>query len=67
MNSGVLKYQKGVAEITVFFPDGKPYCNYCEYCKYEEYYKRYSCRITKEWLVTPFNSVGEICPLVMEE
>jgi hypothetical protein len=66
IKNGVSKYASGTASVTVFFPDEKVCCNYCLFCKYEDSYKRYSCRITDEWLLYPFHGIGANCPLKFE-
>lgn len=65
--NGVSHYAKGTGLISVYFPDGKICCNYCLFCRYEDAYRRYSCRATSEWLLTPFATVGDNCPLKFEE
>jgi hypothetical protein len=65
--NGVTSYTKATATMDIFFPDGKVCCNYCLLCRYEEAYKRYSCRITNEWLLSPFTGIGTSCPLQFKE
>lgn len=60
-------YTKGIASIVVSFPEDQVKCQYCQrYLKYEEYAKRYTCRITDERLLHPFEGVGFECPLEFE-
>ena len=65
-DSGVSYYTTGKASITVFFPEGQIKCQYCPYLKYEEWAKRYSCRITQERLLRPFEGIGHDCLLEIE-
>ena len=61
---GIPYYTALTAPITVHFPIDKVQCNYCSlFCRYEENFKRYSCRLTGEWLLDPFHAVGDECPL----
>lgn len=67
-SEGVGKYTKMTATVSVYFPEGKETCNYCPFIKHEEAYRRYSCRlsIANEWVITPFQTVGDNCPLIKE-
>lgn len=68
MKNGVSYYTSGVASVTVHFPEDQVKCQYCQrYLKYEEFAKRYTCRITDERLLYPFERVGFECPLEFEE
>lgn len=61
-------YTKGIASIVVSFPEDQVKCQYCQrYLKYEEFAKRYTCRITDERLLYPFERVGFECPLAFDE
>ncbi len=67
-NNGVSSYKKGKTEVEINFPNGDIACRWCWlFLKYEENYKRYSCRLTSEWILDPLNCVGEQCPLKIEE
>lgn len=67
-SSGVSSYKKGKTEVEINFPNGDVACRWCWlFLKYEENYKRYSCRLTSEWILDPLNGVGEQCPLKIEE
>ena len=62
--NGVTSYATAYINLPVSFPDGKVACCYCKlFCRYEENFKRYSCRLTEEWLLNPFITIGERCPL----
>jgi hypothetical protein len=66
--TGVGFYSTGKASITVFFPENEVKCQYCHrFLRYEDYAKRYSCRLTDERLLYPFDRVGFDCPLEFEE
>lgn len=65
---GVSKYTNGKAMTTIYFPNGNNVCRWCHlFLKYEENYKRYSCRLTGEWILDPLNERGTNCPLKIEE
>ena len=67
MYKGVLSYSHGQAVIDVYFPSGKEHCQFCtSFLRYEEHFKRYSCRLTGEWIFDPFHGRGEECPIVFE-
>ena len=65
--NGVTRYTNGTVQITVHFPQDHVQCRYCPlFLKYEEAYKRYSCRLTHEWIFDPGHQIGEQCPLKMD-
>ena len=67
MKNGVDYYTKGIAEITVNFPEDKIACKWCPlFLRYEKDYARYSCRLTGEWILDPLHSIGGQCPLKIE-
>ena len=62
--NGIQYYTSLSLEMLVHFPEGQATCQYCKlFCRYEENFKRYSCRITEEWLINPFKERGKFCPL----
>ena len=64
MINGVDHYTHGTAEVTIHFPNGDEACRWCWlFLKYEENYKRYSCKLKKEWILDPIHFRGEKCPL----
>lgn len=66
--NGVAWYTKKIAHIPVYFPEDKVCCAQCVlFCRYEEAYRRYSCRLTYEPLLHPFDEVGHKCPLFDDE
>ncbi len=66
--NGAAFYKTGVAAVRVHFPNGKAACRYCRlFCRYEEAFRRYSCRLTEDWLPDALHTVGERCPLRFEE
>ena len=66
--NGVGFYTTGNASVTVFFPENEVKCQYCHrFLRYEDYAKRYSCRLTDERLLHPFEGIGFECPLEFEE
>ena len=61
---GIAWYTDLEADVAVHFPEGHIACQYCRlFCRYEENFKRYSCRLTEEWLIDPFHERGRLCPL----
>jgi DNA-binding XRE family transcriptional regulator len=59
-----VKYEKGVATVPVFFPDGNVCCKYCRFCKCDERYRRFSCTLTApEAWVLDIGARQEFCPL----
>lgn len=67
-SSGVSSYKKGKTEVEINFPNDDVACRWCWlFLKYEDNYKRYSCRLTNEWILDPLNCVGEQCPLKIKE
>lgn len=66
-DKGVLSYAHGQAVVDVYFPNGEAVCKWCPlFLRYEENFKRYSCRLTCEWIPDPFRVRGERCPLTMQ-
>lgn len=66
MKNGVSFYTHGSARIVVHFPEGDECCRWCPlFLRYEENFKRYSCRLTGEWIIEPQHERGEQCPLEM--
>ncbi|MEG0897847.1 MAG: hypothetical protein RSF73_09910 [Ruthenibacterium sp.] len=67
-DSGIPYFTPKTAAVTVYFPTDRVQCQYCAlFCRYEENFKRYSCRLTNEWLLDPLHTVGEQCPLKGEK
>lgn len=64
--SGVLYYTKAKGEVEVNFPEDKVVCQWCPYCRNEDSLRRWKCLLTGEYLVYPFVSIGNECPLVVE-
>lgn len=67
LENGVLYYTKAKGEITVNFPEDKTICQWCPYCRNEDSLKRWKCLITGEYLLHPFHSIGNKCPLKLVE
>jgi hypothetical protein len=63
---GVTSYVHATATIDIYFPDGQVKCKFCQQIRFEEAYQRYSCRLTGEWLLSPFTGIGPRCPLTFE-
>lgn len=64
---GVSYYTHGTATLPVFFPEDKTVCQWCPYVRTEDSLKRHRCLLTGEYLVYPFTSRGNECPVVFEE
>jgi len=61
---GVAYFVKGVAHVSVSFPEGVIKCHYCPYCYCESDLKRYRCRLTHTMLYNPFvEGLPEECPI----
>ncbi len=68
MNNGVPFYTHGTTDVTIHFPNGDEACRWCWlFLKYEENYKRYSCKLTKEWILDPIHCRGAKCPLKIKK
>ncbi len=64
----VLYYGHGQAVVDVHFPNKDCVCRWCSlFLRYEEAFKRYSCRLSGEWIFDPFHERGSRCPLILEE
>ena len=61
---GIRFYTARTATIDVYFPEGH---EACQFCRYEDSFKRYSCRLTDEWLLDPIHERGRLCPLTKKE
>ena len=65
---GIRFYTALTATIDVYFPEGHEACQFCRlFCRYEENFKRYSCRLTDEWLMDPLHNRGLLGPLTKSE
>ena len=64
---GILYYTKAQGKITVNFPEDKTVCQYCQYSRNEDSLKRWKCLITGEFLLYPFDTIGNECPLKLVE
>ena len=66
MKHGVDYYTKASVTLEIFFPEDKTVCQWCPYCRNEDSLKRWKCLLTGEYLIYPFNSVGNQCPAIFE-
>lgn len=65
---GVSYYTRGIAYVTVSFPEDAVCCGYCSFCRPEPELKRFWCRLTNEMLINPFAPErGTRCPVVLED
>lgn len=66
--NGVEHYAAGVVKVPVYFPNGDVSCRWCPlFLRHEEAFKRYSCRLTGEWILDPLHGIGGKCPLEFKE
>ena len=63
-DTGVKKYVKAMANIEIWFPDGKVACRYCR-CYHQT--QRYCCLDRNVIPAYPENFVGDGCPLYIAE
>ena len=67
-DKGVSWYATGTVTVPIGFPEGDICCKWCKlFLRYEDAFKRYSCRLTEEWIIDPAHGIGQRCPLVFEE
>lgn len=66
-DKGVSYYTKGGIALTVHFPEDMTVCQWCPFCRNEDSLKRWKCLLTNEYIVYPFTSRGEKCPIELEE
>lgn len=67
MNNAVLYYTTGTATVPVHFPENRTVCQWCPFVRTEDSLKRHRCQLTGEYLVYPFTSRGNECPVIFEE
>lgn len=60
-------YTKAKGTVEVNFPENRVVCQWCPYCRNEDSLKRWKCLLTGEYLVYPFISLGNECPLEVKE
>jgi len=63
--NGVKFYTKAIGEIIVNFPENRTVCQWCPYCRNEDSLRRWKCLITGEYIVYPFDCIGDKCPLTL--
>lgn len=63
----VAYYTLARCTIEVGFPEDKTVCQWCRFCRNEDSLRRWRCLLTGEYLLYPFDSVGNECPLVLVE
>ena len=61
--SGVKFYTLAEGTVHVYFPEGRTVCQWCRYARNEDSLRRWRCLLTDEYLVYPFDSIGNQCPL----
>ena len=66
-HKGVLRYTIGRGEVKVAFPNNEVLCHWCPFCRSNSELKRSVCQITNEMLFTPFDAIGNRCPLDFEK
>ena len=60
-------YTKARGTVEVGFPEDRTVCQWCPFCRNEDSLRRWKCLLTGEYLVYPFVSIGNLCPLIFEE
>lgn len=60
-------YTRGEAYVRVYFPEDKAVCQWCPYVRGEDSLKRHRCLLTGEYLLKPFTSRGNQCPITLNE
>lgn len=64
MKNGVSYYTKGYAVVDINFPEDQVCCKWCPlFLRYEDNFRRYSCRLTGEWILDPMHGIGSQCPI----
>ena len=63
---GVKYYTHGKAVVSVSFPENRTVCQYCRFVRYYEGLRRYQCMLTEEYLLYPFDGVGNQCPVLLD-
>ena len=67
MPKAVTRYETGMANVPVHFPNGDVCCRWCPmFLRFEEPFERYSCRLTGDW-IADIGARQEWCPLKFEE
>lgn len=64
---GVDYYTIGTAVLSIPFPEDLTVCQWCPFVRNEDSLKRWKCLLTGEYLVRPFTSRGNNCPVQFEE
>lgn len=67
LNGHVDYYTKGTAVVRVCFPENRVVCQWCPFCRNEDSLRRWKCLLTGEYLVYPFTSRGEGCPIELDK
>jgi hypothetical protein len=60
-------YTHGTVTLDVSFPENRVVCQWCRFCRNEDSLKRWKCLLTDEYIVYPFYSVGNECPIILNE
>lgn len=67
IRNSVTYYTKGHIVLEVNFPEERIKCQWCPFLVSQESNKRHKCYITSEMLVYPFATVGNQCPIVLDD
>jgi hypothetical protein len=59
-------YTHGTVTLDVSFPEDKTVCQWCRFCRNEDSLRRWKCLLTDEYIVYPFHSVGNECPIIFK-
>lgn len=64
---GIGYYTRAQGVVKVAFPEDRTVCQWCKYARNEDSLKRWRCVLTDEYLIYPFTTVGNRCPLELIE
>lgn len=64
-SEGVKSFSAGLAQVKIFFPEGKETCQYCDFCYSEDSLERFRCRLmpTRRIIPNPFLERAAFCPI----
>ena len=65
--NGVTWYATGIVTVPVYFPEGDICCRWCPYVRYDDSLRRHRCLFTDEYIVSPMDSTGALCPVEFKE
>ncbi len=67
-DSGVSWYTKGIAQLDVYFPEGKTNCRYCTFCKCNKDFNTFKCMLTEEYILKEnLSQRGRLYPITFDK